>query len=175
MSNETIDSIMQVPLWGRAAIALFVIWFVYMLFSRYIFMLIALAPTVFNGLWGLIYRLFNNLTHLLHKTSGKPMIGVDQAVTDFFGAVHGFFVKIKMAIHNACKAKTVDENGNSQYNNAPKKPFVGWAFLATTLLVLWIAAPTWLNIEENTNFFTVAYRRYAEIEGSLLEWVFGNG
>lgn len=181
MPNETLDSIMQVPLWGRAAIVLFVIWFVYMLFSRYIFMLISLVPMLFNWLWVLVYRLFNNLTHWLHKAGGKPMIGVDQAVTDFFGAIHGLFEKIKRAINNACRAKVItngerelDENGKQLYGNTPKKPFVGAAFLITTLLVLWIAAPTWLNIEENTNFFTAAYRRYIELEGSLLEMVFVN-
>ena len=180
-NNATLDSIMQVPLWGRATIVLFFIWFIYMLFSRKIFALISFIPMLFNWLWVLVYIPFNNLMHLLRKARSKPMIGIDQAVTDFFGAVHGFFEKIKRAINNACKVKAItngerqlDENGKQMYENTPKKPFVGIAFLITMLLVLWIVAPTLLNIEENTNFFTAAYRRYIEIERVILDMIFND-
>ncbi|MCL2087940.1 MAG: hypothetical protein FWH14_00510 [Oscillospiraceae bacterium] len=159
MTNETLDTIMQMPLFWRAAIALFVIWFVYMLFSRLIFKLIALVSTFINWLWSLLYFAVNNLMHIIHRAGGKSMIGLDQSVTDFFGGIYGFFSRFKMAIDNSCRAK--------------EKPFVGTAFFIAVVLVFWIAAPTWLNSEENTNAFTAAYHKYIEAESRILDLMFG--
>ena len=179
--NETLIAILEIPLFWRAAITLFALWLVYMFASRLIFKLISFIPAIFNWLWVFVYRMFNNMAHGLHKAGGKALVGVDQAVTDFFGSVYGFFENIKTTINNCCRVKAADKDGKRQvdrdgkqkYTDTPKKPFVGAAFLVAMIFTVWIAAPTWLNAEDGSNAFTSAYHKYIEIEGLVLEMVFG--
>jgi hypothetical protein len=173
--NETWVKILEIPLGWRVAIVMFVLWFVYMLASRGIFKLIAFIPALFNWAWFLLFRVANNLTHVIHKAGGALMIGLDQGVTDFFGGVYGFVDKVRLAIEDCRRVVQKDSNGNVKRDAAstPKKPFVGTAFLIATVLVLWIASPTWLNVETNDNAFTAAYHKYVEIEGKVLGMVFG--
>lgn len=181
--SESLENILQIPLFWRVAIVMFVIWFIYMLASRGVFKLISLVPILFNFLWIIIYRLFNNVAHIIHKVGGKAAIGVDQTTTDFFGGVHGFTVKIRMAILGCCQLKSVlydkdgreqhNKDGSVKYNCTPKKPFVGTAFLIVAILTIWISVPTWLNTEENVNIITAPFHKYIEIESRILEMVFG--
>jgi len=177
--NETWIKILEIPLGWRVVIVMFALWFVYMLVSRGIFKLIALAISLVNWVWYLLFRAANNLTHAIHKAGGASMIGLDQSVTDFFGGVYGFIDKVRAAIDGCCRTPLKDEKGNIKRDKdgkelfASKKPFAGTVFLIATVLTIWIAAPTWLDATSNNNAFTAAYHKYVEVEGKLLEMVFG--
>lgn len=178
MSNETIQKILDIPIFWRVTIVFGVVWFVYMLFSRSIFKLLSLIFSLINLIWLILYQFFNNLIHIFHKAFGKSLISVDQTITDFFGIVYDFLFRIKSLIVETYEVKVVingydgkpifNENGELQYNYISKKPFIGLAFMLCVLLVLWINAPVWLHIEDKTNIFTMAYQRYIEIENRLL-------
>lgn len=178
MSNEIIQKILDTPIFWRVTIVFGVVWFVYMLFSRSIFKLLSLIFSLINCIWLILYRLFNNLIHIFHKTFGKSLISVDQTITDFFAIIYDFLFKIKLLIVKTYEDKVVingydgkpviNENGEPQYSYISKKPFIGLVFILCVLLVLWINAPVWLNIEDKTNILTIAYQRYVEIENRLL-------
>jgi len=155
--NETLASVLEIPLILRASVVMFVIWLLYVCIAGLLFRVVMLTPLLFNWAWSIIYKLFNVIMHILHRKFGKPFIGADQTATDFFGGVYGFADRIKSAINNSIQSKRF---------------FKGIAFLALIVLTIWIALPTWLNAEQDVNWFTAAYRRYIEIERTILDMIF---
>ena len=155
MMNETLVAILEIPLIVRVAIVMFVIWGIYALFSNFWVKAIMLVPMFFNWLWSLVYKMINSLVHIAHRHFGGTFIEIDQTVTDFFGGVYHFMEKIKKVLEKASELE---------------KPFVGnFIFM---ILTLWIALPTWLHVEKNTNLFTAPYHNYIETENKVLIMIF---
>jgi len=178
--SKTMTVILEIPLFWRVAVALFLVWVVYAIFAREVFKLGSLVTIIFNFVWTLIYRPFNNLTHVINKSAGKNVTcAIDQSVTDFFGSIHGVMLKIRFAIKKCCEIPLTDERGNHKCDvqgnpmYLPKRPFLGGAFVVVIGLTLLIALPTWLNIEGDTNLLTAPYRTYIDVEGKVLNMVFG--
>lgn len=181
MNNKIYQTILEIPVFWRALIVLFVIWLLYLIFSRIIFKVLSLVPLLVSKIWLVLYLLFNNILHCIHKLAGKTLISTDQAVTDFFGSVYNFVCTIKSALEGFCfkEIPILDINGNQvlingtpQYNRVSKKPFAGYTFIISLLLLLWISIPTWLHIENKSNSFNAAYTTYIEIEKKVLEMIF---
>lgn len=182
MSNNILQIILDIPIFWRAFFVFFILWLLYVIFSRGIFKLLAAMVLLVSKIWFLFYVLFNNLMHIMHKLFGKSLINADQATTNFFGSVYKSIYKIKSIIEGTYVKKSpiyningnqmLDKNGIPQYSHTPKKPFIGYALILFSLLVLWISFPVWLHIEDSNNFFSIAYCKYIEIETKVLEMIF---
>lgn len=181
MNNKIFQTILEIPVFCRALIVLFVIWLLYLIFSRVIFKMLALVPLLVSKVWLVPYLMFNNIMHCIHKLAGRTLISADQAVTDFFGSVYNFVYTIKSTLEGFCFKKiplfdingnqVLDKNGTPKYNYVSRKPFAGYALIISFLLVLWISIPTWLHLEDKNNNFNVAYTTYIEIEKRVLEMI----
>lgn len=179
MSHQVLQIIQDISIFWRAFAVFMLLWIIYILFSRVIFKLLALIPSLINWFWQKLYLLINNIMHIFHKVIGRAFASMDQSVTNFFGYVSNFLYKVKSAIENTrFKAKplfnnagyqVVDVNGKPQYQYIPKRPFVGITLLLSLLMVIWISVPTWLQIEEQKNAFTAAYHKYIDIEDTVLK------
>lgn len=184
MNDKILQSILDIPIFWRALVVFFILWILYLIFSRVIFKLVSLVISLLNKIWVFPYLLFNNMMHILHKIAGKALIGVDQAITNFFGNVYNFIYKIKLTIEGFCVKKipvydiygkqVFDQNGIPQYNNISQRPFVGYALIFSLLLVLWISLPSWLHIEDKNTVFNVAYTTFTGMEKEMLEMIFYN-
>jgi len=157
--DNVMVTILETPLIVRAAVIMFIIWLLYLILSRVVLKIIALFPMLFNWVWVLIYKFFSGLSHILHSNFGKPFVGIDQAVSDFFGALYGFVDKIKTAILTTGKSK---------------RPFGGTAFVIAFVITCLIALPTWLDGQMDENLLTLPYRTYATFENWLLGAIFGD-
>lgn len=157
--NEILIAILEIPFVVRVSIVMLIIWIIYALTSGLLMKIVILVPMLFNCLWLLVYKLVSSLIHILHRNFGKSLIEIDQAIVDFFGNVYGFVNKIKVVIENKGKVS---------------RPFAGPAFLILATLTIWIALPTWLHIDKETNLFTVPYHKYIEIENKVIDMVYGN-
>jgi hypothetical protein len=157
--NETLIAVLEVPLIVRAAVVMFIIWLVYLLIAGFLVKVVAAIPMLFNWIWMLIYRIVGGLTHILHSTFGKPFMGVDQTISDFFGSIHNFVDSIKSAIQNAGKSK---------------RPFAGAAFVLALVVTGLIALPVWLDAQYDENLFTLPYRTYTTFENWFFDTVFND-
>ncbi len=182
MNNKILQTILDVPVFWRALIVMFVLWFLYLIFSRVIFKMFSLVLSLLSKIWLLPYFVINNIMHGIHKLAGRAFISADQAVTSFFGSVYNFVYTVKSIIEGFCVKKVpiydingnqaLDKNGMPKYNYISRKPFVGYALIISLILVLWISFPTWLHTEDKNNFFSVAYTTYIGIEKDILEMFF---
>ncbi len=184
MDNEILNKIFDIPIFWRTFIVFFILWVFYVLFSRMIFKVISLIPKSIKFIWLLIYQLLNNLIHVIHKAGGKKFISLDQTITDFFGTIYSLISKLQIFIESAYirKIPLYDKNGKQllynngtlQYQNQPKKPFIGLSIILSIILVVWINIPIWLHIEKNANFITYAYHKYIDIERNFWELIVSN-
>lgn len=184
MDNEILNKIFDIPIFWRTFIVFFILWVFYVLFSRMIFKVISLIPKSIKFIWLLIYQLLNNLIHVIHKAGGKKFISLDQTITDFFGAIYSLISKLQIFIESTYirKIPLYDKNGKQllynngtpQYQNQPKKPFIGLSIILSIILVVWINIPIWLHIEKNANFITYAYHKYIDIERNFWELIVSN-
>lgn len=182
MNNKTLQTILDIPVFWRAFIVLFILWLLYLIFSRGIFKLLSLALLLLSKIWLVPYLVINNIMHCIHKLAGRALIGADQAATNFFGSVYNFVYMVKSVIEGFCVRKiplydingnqVLDKNGAPKYSYVSRKPFTGYALIISFLLVLWISFPTWLHTEDNNNLFNVAYSTYMGIEKEVLEMIF---
>lgn len=113
-------------------------------------------PILAKWLWVLIYKVINNIMHILHHYAGRPFINIDQAVTDLFKAVYSFIDTFKLYIESSNKTKLLARV----------------TFVICALLAIWISLPVWLDIEQNTNIFTEPYHKFISIEHYLIETIF---
>ncbi len=182
MNNKVLQIILDIPVFWRALIVFFVLWLLYLFFSRVIFKMLSLALSLLSKIWLVPYFVINNIMHGIHKLMGKVFISADQAVTSFFGSVYnfvgavkstikGFYIK-KVPIFDINGNQLLDETGVPKYNYTSRKPFVGYALIISLVLVLWISLPTWLHTEDKNNLLSVAYTTYIGIEKDILEMIF---
>lgn len=157
--SDAMVAIWEIPLVVRAAAIMLVMWLIYLLTARLLIRIVAFAPTLFNWVWILIYKLISGLTHILHSNFGKPFMWIDQVISDFFGGVHGFVNKVKTTIQTAGKAK---------------RPFSGTAFIIALVITIVIALPVWIDAHYDVTLFTLPYRTYSTFENWFLDIIFSN-
>jgi len=157
--SETMIAILETSLIFRAAAIMLIIWLTYLLVAGVLVRIVALIPILFNWVWVLVYKLIGGLMHILHSNFGKPFMGIDQTLSDFFGGIHGFVDNVKTTIQTAGKAK---------------RPFCGTAFIIAFVITILIALPVWLDAHYDENLFTLPYRAYTSFENWLLHIMFSN-
>jgi len=155
--NETLITILEIPLVWRVAIVALILWGIYALLAGGLFKIAMLLLVLINEIWLLTYKLFNTFVHMLHSRFGKVFAAIDQAVTDFFGGIYSFIEKIKVMFENVISSKAF---------------FRGTAFIILAVLTVWIVLPIWLDIEQNSNLLTVPHHKYIEIERAILDMIF---
>ena len=158
---------MRIRLVWRVAIFMMAVWCVYAIFSPLLLKIVVFIFNVINWIWYFVYRILNNIVHILHSRFGKAFANFDQAITNFCGSVYAIFDKIKTIVENTGRKKIA---GKDAYTR--KRPFLGVSFIILVILAVWIVLPTWLHIEQGGVIFITPYQKYVYFENKLLAMVF---
>lgn len=153
-----LDGFLSLPLWGRAALVLMVIWLVLLLVRVPLLKLLSLIPFLLKWMFRAVYLLMEWLISLLHKLLGGMFYRVDNVLAAFGKRVDGWLERW-FGAWNKSKSWT---------------PYIALVTIAALVCYLCIILPPILY-EEEGGWQTKGWSSYLLVEDAFVGWMADQG